>query len=603
MEPKFMTKYISWVLVLMTSAIGAGCTMTDVAPPPLAGPSEMSLSLAITANPDVLSLDGSSQTLVSIEARDTNGQPAANVPLRVQILADGQAIDFGTISARTLVTGSNGRATFTYTAPAFISGGTIPRLQLSVTPTGTDASAHIDRNVTVRLVQPGVIGVAPVASFTFSPQSPAAFENVRFDASASAAGLGAVITSYVWDFGDKTSGTGVTASHQYSAQGTYFASLKVIDSNGLSNQSQAQAITVGAGTGPTANFIFSPTAPTIGQTIFFNGTLSTAAPGRDIVRYHWDFGTGSTRTGASVSKSYDTAGTFTVILTVTDDVGQTGIATQSVSIGGGSGAGAGLAASFSYSPTAPTVGQTIFFDGSPSSGTITSYAWTFGDGTSATGSTPTHAYAAAGTYVVRLTVRNATGSATTTQTVTISGTGSVVTADFNFSPTNPVSGSLVSFNASTSSPLTSIVRFDWDFGDGTIVNGQTTPIINHTFFNSVPATYTVRLTVHTSSGQTATTSKTVTVIAGSDPMAAFTVSPSPATVGAVITFDAAPSTASAAITRYEWDFGDGSVIQSVTPPTTTITHSYGVTGSFVIRLTVFDSSGRSGTTTRTLLVQ
>ena len=46
----------------------------------------MSLSLAITANPDVLSLDGASQSQITIEARDANGQPAANVPLRVEIV-------------------------------------------------------------------------------------------------------------------------------------------------------------------------------------------------------------------------------------------------------------------------------------------------------------------------------------------------------------------------------------------------------------------------------------------------------------------------------------------------------------------------------------
>ena len=266
-----------------------------------------------------------------------------------------------------------------------------------------------------------------------------------------------------------------------------------------------------------------------------------------------------------------------------------------------------VTASFSYSPTAPTVGQTVFFDGSPSSSTgaaINSYAWNFGDGGTAAVATPTHAFAAAGTYVVRLTVRNSTGSsATTTQSVTISSSGSVVTPDFNFSPTNPVSGSLVSFNASTTSPHSSITGFYWDFGDGTIINVQTIPVINHTFFNSVPATYTVRLTVHTSSGQTATTSKVVSVSAGDDPVAAFTVSPAPATVGAVITFDGAPSTVTGTVLRYEWDFGDGSSIQMTTPPTTSITHSYGATGTYVIRLTVIDSSGRSGTTTRTLLVQ
>src|SRR5215213_8533988 len=102
-----MTNYIKCVLVLMTAATGAACTMTDTVAPPLAGPSEMSLSLAIAANPDVLSLDGSSQTLITIEARDTNGQLAPNIPLRIGILADGHETDFGTVSARTLVTGGN----------------------------------------------------------------------------------------------------------------------------------------------------------------------------------------------------------------------------------------------------------------------------------------------------------------------------------------------------------------------------------------------------------------------------------------------------------------------------------------------------------------
>src|SRR5436190_8510725 len=157
-----MTKYITHVLVLLAAALVGSCTLEDSQPPPLAGPSEMSLSLAITANPDVLSLDGSSQTLVTVDARDQNGQPAANVPLRVEIIANGQSIDFGSISARTLVTNSNGRASFTYTAPA-VATGTIPDVQIGVTPTGTDASSHVRRVVEVRLVPPGVITASPIA--------------------------------------------------------------------------------------------------------------------------------------------------------------------------------------------------------------------------------------------------------------------------------------------------------------------------------------------------------------------------------------------------------------------------------------------------------
>jgi PKD repeat protein len=329
-----MTNYIRYVLVLMTAAFAAACTVSHTSPPPFAGPSEMSLSLAITANPDVLSLDGASQTLITVEARDSNGQLSANVPLRVQILVNGQALDFGSISARTLVTGSNGRATFTYTAPPFTGGdGTIPRLQLSVTPTGTDASAHLDRSVTVRLVQPGMIAGAPFADFTFTQPSSAAFTDVRFDGSKSTPGTGAVITSYVWDFGDGTSGTGRTATHQYEVAGGYEATLSVTDSNGLSHRSAPQTISVADGAGPTAAFVFSPTAPLSRVPIFFNGTLSTAGAGHRIVSYRWSWGDRGTSSGSTASHTYTTDGTYEVVLTVTDEAGQSDIENKQVTVG------------------------------------------------------------------------------------------------------------------------------------------------------------------------------------------------------------------------------------------------------------------------------
>lgn len=423
-----MTKYISCVLVLMTSAVGAGCTMKDAAAPPLAGPSGMSLSIAITANPDVLSLDGSSQTLIAVEARDSNGQPAADVPLRIEILANGQSVDFGSISARTLVTGSNGRATFTYTAPSFV-GGTPPTLQLSVTPTGTDASGHLGRFVTVRLVPPGIIGAGPIADFTILTAAPTAFADVLFDGSTSTTDLGSVITTYVWDFGDNTSGTGITPTHRYTVAGTYLVKLTVTDDKGRSNQSAAKAVVVGGGAGPTAAFLFSPSSSTIGQTIFFNATSSTAGAGHNIVRYDWNFGDGSTRSGATVSKSYSAAGIFSVILTVTDEVGQTDQAVQSVTVGASA-----AVASFTVSPTDPVVGTTLNFNGAGSKGegtnSIVRYVWDFGctvgvnctkaTFTSTSSSAATNVYTQPFTYTVRLTVTDSKGkTATTTQDVTI----------------------------------------------------------------------------------------------------------------------------------------------------------------------------------------
>jgi len=422
-----MTKYIRYGLVLMT-AFAAACTMADSSAPPLAGPSEMSLSLVLTANPDTLSLDGASQTRIDVKAFDQNGQPKAGVPFRIEILADGQVVDFGTISARTLTTGSNGTNFFTYTAPGFVAGA-IPTVQLSVTPTGAevafDAAAHLRRLVTIKLMPPGFIGGAPTARFTVLPANAAAFADVRFDGSTSTAGLGAVITGYVWDFGDGTSGTGITATHRYSAPGTYLARLTVTDSNGISNQSDAQSVTVGSGTPPTARFVFSPALPRADENIFFNGTTSTASAGHQIVRYDWDFGTGARRSGSTVSRSYDAPGTYAVVLTVTDEVGQTGQITQSVVVN----AAAAPVASFTFSPTTATVGTPVNFNASastpaPDGSTITSYAWNFGDGDTAgpsSSKTTSHTFVGApATYVVTLTVRDSQGrTAITTRNVTV----------------------------------------------------------------------------------------------------------------------------------------------------------------------------------------
>ena len=68
-----MTRCLRYALVLMTAVVAAGFTMADNKQPPVTGPSEMSLSLAISANSDVLSLDGASQSLISIEAATSTG--------------------------------------------------------------------------------------------------------------------------------------------------------------------------------------------------------------------------------------------------------------------------------------------------------------------------------------------------------------------------------------------------------------------------------------------------------------------------------------------------------------------------------------------------
>ncbi len=95
--------------------------------------------------------------------------------------------------------------------------------------------------------------------------------------------------------------------------------------------------------------------------------------------------------------------------------------TLSVNIGGG---GSSVYANAGYDRSVGT-GQSITFDGTGSSGQITSYDWDFGDGSSGTGSAPSHTYSAAGTYMVTLVVSDTINTDSDTITVTVQDSGTM----------------------------------------------------------------------------------------------------------------------------------------------------------------------------------
>lgn len=319
----------------------AGCTMKSQEAPGPTGPSTYAQAITVAASPDILSQDGASQSQVTVTARGPNGEPLQNLSMNVELRVDGALADFGSLSARNVVTGSDGRGTFVYTAPMSpaLSVRESTDVTIMVTPIGTDFANSFPRMTTIRVVPVSIVvppdGLAPY--FSFSPVVPAESQEVLFsacnDPARACAPENNPIVDYSWNFGDGGRGNGRFETHAYDLAGNYAVTLTVADEYGRS-ATTVQQISVGAAVNPTAVFVFSPASPGIGQTIAFNASASTAAAGREIESYTWDFGdgTGPRPGGATFNYAYGAAGTYSVTLVVTDDAGKTGTVTVPVTI-------------------------------------------------------------------------------------------------------------------------------------------------------------------------------------------------------------------------------------------------------------------------------
>jgi PKD repeat protein len=423
-----MMRTTTFVSLLGAAALAAvsGC-VKDVDQPALAGPSTYAHSIVMVADRDTLTQNGSDFTDIRITSLSPDGQ-SENIPLRAQIYVDGVANDFGTLSTKTPITPT----TIRYTAPpasSLTATQVATTVTIAVTPSNSgDFRGENIRTIDIRLTPQGIIlptNPNLVAAFTFTPTGPQAFQTVAFDASTSTNGGVACLTqcSYSWDFGDGTSGIGLTTTHQFRTAGTFSVTLTVTDPRGAS-ATKANSILVAPPTPPTAAFTVSPTPAPANVDVFFNASGSRAVgAGRTITSYTWAFGDGSSGSGVTTSHKFAGVGTFSITLTVTDDAGATAQATQTLQVG--SAASNGLAA-FVVTPGSPKANQPVSFDAStstPSTGaSIVSYKFNYGDGTEETTSNPfqTHTYGSAGTVLVSLETTDSNGKkSTAVKTLTI----------------------------------------------------------------------------------------------------------------------------------------------------------------------------------------
>ena len=341
------------------------------------------------------------------------------------------------------------------------------------------------------------------------PYNGSAGSSISFDGSGSSDSDGS-IAGYQWDFGDNSTGSGVMPTHVYASAGTFDVTLTVTDDGGATD-TQTTTATITAQPLPPIADAGGPYSTIVGSPVSFDGNGSSDPDG-SIVTYAWSFGDGGTAVGAAPTHTYSVDGSFTVTLTVTDSDGLTSSDTASASVSPAG--GNALPVARVNGPYTGTEGTDVQFSSSGSAdsdGTIATYAWDFGDGTTSSAANPAHAYVAAGTYTVTLTVTDDAGdSAEDSTTAAIEAV--VVNVPPGAEAGGPYSGFVgdaISFDGSSSTDTDgSIVQYDWDFGDG-VTSSDAGPSPSHIY--STAGTYEITLTVSDDAGASDSATSTTTI--------------------------------------------------------------------------------------------
>ncbi len=437
-----------------------------------------------------------------------------------------------------------------------------------------------------------VYNLLPVASIAIEPRVPEPGAEILFDASASA-DANDIIVSFTWDFGDGVTTHGQTTSHTYTSEGEYIVVLTVEDSKGGRSRS-VESVAVRLANPPVADFsLLLPSAaePRAGDPMVFRSESSRASV--DLVSWTWDFGDGSIAEGESVHHTFESAGAYTVQLTVVDGQGGRAERAQTIDVA-------------SRIPTAQFVITTeplhdreaITFDASWSSdpdGEIAEYHWDFdGDDTvDLVSEEPIveHVYPTGGSYTPWLFVEDVDGDRSIPSFETIEvNTGP--TPQFTVSNFEPTEMEEVAFKDHSLDVDGRVVEHFWDFGDGK-ASIQSSP--THAFASS--GVQTVSLTVIDDRGAARTGTATLDV-ENLPPTAVLAVSPTgPQETGTSIRLDASGSvdpSPAGSIVRYEWDT-DGDGIYDRETSASSITRSYSDDGVFEASVRVTDDVGGQST--------
>ncbi len=400
----------------------------------------------------------------------------------------------------------------------------------------------------------------PVAAFTQTPTSGIAPLSVAFiDASTS----GGPVSSYLWKFGDGTTSTAKSPTHVYAEAGVYAAVLTVTGPGGTSSKTGVTTSVLAPP--PVANFTQSTTSGPAPLAVSF----ADASTGGRVTSYSWRFGDGATSTAQSPTHVFSAPGSYNVVLTVMGPGGsssKTGVTTTILA--------PPPVASFTHTPASGTAPLDVAFNDT-STGSISAYLWTFGDGTTSTLKSPAHTYVSAGNYTVSLTVTGDGGTSTKTGVVQVLPAKPV--AGFTEDVTSGKAPLTVHFSATTTGTVNS---YSWSFGDGGISTAK-----DALYTYTKAGTYSVSLTV-TGSGGSDTLTKTDLIRVDAPevpPVADFSADKVDGDAPLSVAFQ---NKTTDNASQFAWEFGDGTTSSESNP-----VHVYVTPGTYSVKLTATGPAG------------
>ncbi len=356
-------------------------------------------------------------------------------------------------------------------------------------------------------------------------------------------------TNWLWDFGDGQSSTLSSPSHTYAMPGAYMVCLQV---NSVCGDNQMCTQIQVSCTPPSPSFVVD-----INDLVAnFTGEVAMS-----VDTWFWNFGDGTFSSEQNPIHNFAVPGNYNVCVEITNVCGSSQFCQEVL-----------------VSCTAPTSNFTFSSDGlnvsyfDQSSGEISNWVWTFGDGGMTVGASPNYSYSSPGTYQTCLEVSGICGSDIYCQEVTVDCAAPVGLFGYE------AAGLLVNFEDQSSGGPSS---WSWDFGDGNTSSEE-----NPTYTYNAPGTYTVCLAVESVCGSDVKCANIV--VECESPVSQFSYSTTNLTVMFTDLSTGLPDS-------WTWTFGDGVVSTAQHP-----THQFTQDGTYTICLTTENECGAGTTECRTI---